>query len=206
MPNFLKTVITRVRIKRRVLRNLATLPLINDIDDWIKPYLSISEQTATLDLGCGVKPKNPFYAHHVFGVDFAENLTQRVLSADLAIQPIPHPNSRFDFITAFDFIEHIPRVAYVPQKRFPFVELLDEVWRVLKPGGLFLSHTPIYPFVEAFQDPTHVNIITSNTLRDYFCGDLRIARMYGFRGNFNMEAEALKGSHLVSILRKVDIE
>lgn len=206
MPNFLKTVITRVRIKRRVLRGLASLPRIDNIDDWIKPYLSKSEQTASLDLGCGVKPKNPFHAHQVFGIDFAENVTQRISAADLALEPIPHPNNNFDFVTAFDFIEHIPRIVYVPQKRFPFVELVDEVWRVLKPGGMFLSHTPVYPFVEAFQDPTHVNIITSNTLKDYFCGDLRIAKMYGFRGAFDIEAEAVKGSHLVSILRKIDIE
>jgi len=202
MENLLRTIINQLRIKRRLFRDLSNRSVINDLDDWIKPYLSGIEREASLDLGCGVNPKNPFCADMVYGVDFIENLDKQIVVADLTIEAIPHPDGQFDFVTAFDFIEHIPRIVYAPQKRFPFVELMDEIWRVLKPGGLFLSHTPIYPFVEAFQDPTHVNIITSNTLRDYFCGESRIAKMYGFRGVFNLEAEALKGSHLVSILRK----
>ena len=62
---------------------------------------------------------------------------------------------------------------------------MDEIWRVLAPGGLLYAVTPAYPHAEAFQDPTHVNIITDHT-HDYFCGAKPLARMYGFGGRFEM--------------------
>jgi hypothetical protein len=43
--------------------------------------------------------------------------------------------------------------------------------------------TPCYPSPAAFQDPTHVNIITAKT-HEYFCGDQPGAAIYGFNGNF----------------------
>jgi SAM-dependent methyltransferase len=92
----------------------------------------------------------------------------------------------FGSVSAFDFIEHMPRVLNGPMPNttcFPFVRLMDEVWRVLAPGGLFYALTPCYPSREAFQDPTHVNIITEGT-HSYFCGEQPLARMYGFNGRF----------------------
>ena len=52
-------------------------------------------------------------------------------------------------------------------------------------GGLFFAVTPAYPAAEAFQDPTHVNIITDES-HLYFCGDAPDGRMYGFRGHFEI--------------------
>lgn len=63
------------------------------------------------------------------------------------------------------------------------MNLMDEVWRVLKPGGLFYAVTPAFPSPEAFQDPTHVNIITDKT-HEYFCGEDAYGRNYGFKGTF----------------------
>ncbi len=54
---------------------------------------------------------------------------------------------------------------------------------MLRPGGFFYALTPAYPSVEAFCDPTHVNIITNSTHR-YFTGESPLARMYGFQGHF----------------------
>jgi len=68
---------------------------------------------------------------------------------------------------------------------FPFVRLMNEVWRVLAPGGRFYALTPAFPNPEAFTDPTHVNIITDQT-HHYFCGDQPIGRMYGFNGHFKV--------------------
>jgi len=45
---------------------------------------------------------------------------------------------------------------------------MNECYRVLKKDGVFLSMTPIYPYLGAFQDPTHVNIITVDTFTNYF--------------------------------------
>ena len=77
------------------------------------------------------------------------------------MQPIPYPDCSFDSISAFDFIEHVPRILAINQEstKFPFVELMSEIWRVLKPNGMFYALTPAFPHGAAFHDPTHVNFI-----------------------------------------------
>ena len=113
-----------------------------------------------------------------------ENFEYR--AADLTLEPIPYEADRFGSVSAFDFIEHVPRVLPSSDGRsttFPFIRLMNEIWRVLAPGGLLYAVTPAYPHAEAFQDPTHVNIITDHT-HDYFCGAKPLARMYGFGGRF----------------------
>jgi len=130
----------------------------------------IENMTKSLDLGCGINPKNTFNADEVFGIDYGgrNDLPANIRLADLAIEPIPFEDDSFEFVTAHDFIEHIPRVLYVPERRNPFVDLMSEVYRVLKMGGTFLSLTPAYPHTSAFIDPTHVNIITEGTFPLYF--------------------------------------
>lgn len=157
----------------------------------------------TLDLGCGLNPKNPFNADEIYGVDIREG-NEKVLIADLAVEPIPFADDFFDYCTAFDFIEHIPRVIYTPKRKFPFVDLMSEIHRVLKPGGKFLSFTPAFPAPQAWRDPTHVNIITTETFPLYFDTTFCLAKMYGFKGGFEIEAQSLHENkvHLVSILRK----
>jgi SAM-dependent methyltransferase len=157
----------------------------------------------SLDIGCGPSPKNPFNADEVFGIDVREDLEKNILRADLAVEPIPFPHECFDFVTAHDFIEHIPRVVYLPHRRNCFIELMNEIYRVLRPDGLFLSFTPAYPRAEAFRDPTHVNIITEETFPLYFDYQYRWARAYGFQGSFIVAQQEWRGPHLLSILKKV---
>ena len=116
--------------------------------------------TRALDIGCGKTPKNPFSMDEVYGIDIREDTDAKIFQADLAIEAIPFTDEFFEGVSAFDFIEHVPRVVYMPQRRFCFVELMNEIYRVLKPGGTFLSFTPAFPAAAAWRDPTHVNIIT----------------------------------------------
>lgn len=141
---------------------------------------------SSLDLGSGESPRNPYGADSLFGVDIVKTKNTSILQSDLVINPIPFPDSNFDFVTAYDFLEHIPRLMYYKRKRRqPFIELMNEVWRVLKPGGIFKAHTPAYPKSEAFVDPTHVNFISENTV-NYFCGGeyTNLSKSYGFHGMF----------------------
>jgi len=161
--------------------------------------------TTTLDLGCGSNPKNPFEADEVYGIDIRHQPGGFVHSADLSVESIPFGDAYFDFVTAYDFIEHIPRLAYVPHRRNCFVELMNEIFRVLKPGGVFLSWTPAYPHAAAFRDPTHVNIITDETFPLYFDWQHRWATIYGFKGAFRVDQQTWQGPHLQSILTKVVI-
>jgi SAM-dependent methyltransferase len=142
-----------------------------------------------LDLGCGPVPRNPYGRERVFGVDLSPTPSQaafEVRSANLAIDPIPYDDDSFDSVSAYDFLEHIPRVLAGPEgrgTRFPFIELMNEISRVLRPGGLFYALTPCFPSPSAFVDPTHVNIMTIKTHR-YFTGEQPVGRMYGFNGHF----------------------
>ena len=158
---------------------------------------------SALDLGCGTAPQNPFNASTIFGIDLFENSNLNISSADLTLNPIPFGDGVFDYVTAFDFIEHIPRVIYYPNRRLPFIELMNEVHRVLVPGGLFLSHTPAVPSSEAYQDPTHVNFITEETFTRYFDDKHNLASIYGFNGKFQVLQQGWRGGHLLSVLKKI---
>jgi SAM-dependent methyltransferase len=145
--------------------------------------------TRHLDLGCGCTPRNPYLQQEVHAIDLA--LPAGVApacfrSVNLSCQPIPYADSSFDSVSAYDFLEHVPRVLPAANGEgtvFPFVSLMNEIWRVLMPGGRFYAVTPAFPSLEAFTDPTHVNVITDHT-HDYFCGASPPGRMYGFTGRF----------------------
>lgn len=79
---------------------------------------------------------------------------------------------------------------------------MSEVHRCLAPGGLFISSTPCYPWPVALQDPTHVNTMTEETIRKYFCGDQPWANMYGFHGRFFLLEDAWVNSHYVAAIRR----
>jgi SAM-dependent methyltransferase len=162
------------------------------------------EMTKSLDLGCGLKPKNPYNAKEAYGIDIRDDSEARVVKADLVIEPIPYPEKSFDYVTAHDFLEHIPRLIYAPTRRNAFVELMNEIHRVLKPGGIFMSFTPAYPQAAAFRDPTHVNFITEETFTLYFDDRHRWATAYGFHGAFQILSQEWRGAHLLSQMRKVD--
>lgn len=141
-----------------------------------------------LDLGCGDVPRNPYGRGELCGVDIQVLSLPEIdyRGANLSIQPIPFPENYFGSVSAFDFIEHVPRILPTTDgrsTRFPFIELMNEIWRVLAPGGLIYAITPAFPDPDAFVDPTHVNIITDQT-HTYFCSDAPKAAMYGFTGRY----------------------
>jgi len=162
----------------------------------------------SLDLGCGANPQNPYSAENLYGIDISLPSTHtehEIRVADLVLEPIPWPDNYFDVITAFDFIEHIPRLVFTPDRRQPFINLMNEIWRCLKPNGIFHSLTPAYPAKEAFQDPTHVNIITEDTFKQYFSGP-NWGEMYGFQGRFHMESqEWVDKIKLLTIMKKSNL-
>jgi len=160
--------------------------------------------TIALDLGCGPKPKSMFDCTEIWGVDVVDYNNPHVRVADLALEPIPWADEHFDVVTAYDFIEHIPRVIYTPKRRNSFIELMNEVYRVLKPQGVFYSHTPAFPAAAAFRDPEHVNIITEETFPLYFDNQHCWAKTYGFRGKFEILSQNWHPNkiHLVTIMRR----
>lgn len=195
-----------LKLMHSAIQTLVNIPQVKQLDFCYEKYGSVKlglVDSSALDIGCGTSPRNPFEAKNIYGIDIREDLERGIKYADLTTENIPFEDNSFDYITAHDFLEHVPRVIYLPERRFPFVELMNEVWRTLKPGGIFFSHTPFFPFSPAFRDPTHVNIITDETFPLYFDDKFIWAKMYGFKGSFKILDQFVKEPHLVSILQKV---
>lgn len=130
---------------------------------------------------------------NLFGIDIRDDaqtlLAQRgiaIKKANLVFDKIPFEDNFFASISAIDFLEHIPRQICLESSKevvYPFINLMNEIWRVLSPGGKFLAVTPAFPSPLAFADPTHVNYIALGT-HEYFCGDRPAGSIYGFHGRF----------------------
>jgi SAM-dependent methyltransferase len=148
-----------------------------------------------LDIGCGNSPRNPYQMDTVFGCDIRPSSAMQLhpglsyRQANLALEPAPYESDFFDSVSAFDFLEHVPRqlTTSTGQLRSPFIDLMNEVHRILKPGGVFLAVTPAYPHPAVFSDPTHVNFITAQT-HTYFVGEQPSGAIYGFTGRFDLIA------------------
>lgn len=166
-----------------------------------------------LDIGCGSNPRNPFGHNELYGVDILdkEMADFNYQKCNVVLEKLPFDDSTFDSVSAYDFLEHIPRFAIINDNtQFPFINFMNEAHRVLKPGGVFYAITPFYPREEAFVDPTHINIITKNT-HHYFTAPKHSARMYGFEGSFEimrvktikLSQETKKYSAVVKVLKNI---
>ena len=145
-------------------------------------------KTKHLDIGCGSKPRNPFNYDELYGIDIIAQSTDNFnyTKSNVVLDPLPFNDSTFDSISAYDFLEHIPRFAVINnQAQFPFINFMNEVYRVLKSDGIFYAITPCYPRAEAFVDPTHINFISRKT-HTYFTTPNPGALVYGFNGKFDI--------------------
>jgi SAM-dependent methyltransferase len=200
---FMRSELARpLRHRFEQVRHYGIAPSIEDFLLRSTGQISHTESRRTLDLGCGNQVRNPFAASVAFGVDLRGDPSKNILVSDLVVGRIPFPDNYFDYVTAFDFIEHVPRILSNGERtQLPFINLMNEIHRVLKDGGLFLSYTPAYPSKQAFQDPTHVNIITEDTFPLYFCGP-SWASIYGFEGRFELVKQEWYSCWLITLLVK----
>ena len=65
----------------------------------------------SVDLGSGPQPANPFQAERVIGLD-AHSTGADVISCWIGFEQIPLETSSVDVVTAFDFLEHLPRAIW----------------------------------------------------------------------------------------------
>lgn len=94
---------------------------------------------------------------------------------------LPFPNETFSSVSAYDVLEHLPRVS---QTGNAFIFYMNELCRVLKPGGMAVFVFPSFPHRDAFSDPTHVNFITKDTV-DFFLLHQTVLSMKIFRQSTN---------------------
>ena len=144
-----------------------------------------------LDLGSGARPANPFDCDKLISSDVCKisyDIKQNFSSVIIKNFRIPLRDASVDSVSAYDVIEHIPRHSQTNTGELenPFIIIMNEINRILKPGGLFIAVTPSFPSPVSFQDPTHVNFITKNTA-NYFAGPSWAKGIgYNFNGNFEI--------------------
>ena len=105
-----------------------------------------------LDIGCGPTKQLPASVgldqHPVPGVDLVANLERG----------LPFTDGSFDQVFAVHVLEHV----------VDLLRLMNEIHRVLRPGGVLHVITPSHDFVNAVADPTHVRFFDVQTFK-YFC-------------------------------------
>lgn len=105
-------------------------------------YNKLNSQSRILDIGCG----NGHFLHevkmdkkaNVFGIDVSDAAVREAkinYNIDLykgTMMDAPHPQSSFDFITAWQFFEHVINPN----------EVVEKMSLILKPGGYLIMSTP----------------------------------------------------------------
>jgi|SRR5580765_290587 len=101
-------------------------------------------------------------------------------------QPWTFADSSIGCIRAYDFLEHVPHCrdgSCTHQPPFCSVGLMNEIHRVLVPGGWLLSATPSTDGRGAFQDPTHCSFWNPNSFW-YYTRRLQQAYVPGITARF----------------------
>jgi len=81
--------------------------------------------------------------------------------------PWPIADSSVDLLVSFQTFEHLSDL----------VVAMQEVHRVLKPGGQLVVEVPYFRHPGAFQDPTHKHFFTAVTM-EYFCRTAKRGPVY----------------------------
>ncbi|MCK9582210.1 MAG: class I SAM-dependent methyltransferase [Endomicrobiales bacterium] len=126
-----------------------------------------------LETGCGRGEHLRHFKNlglQVTGIDLAQSTAQFSPDLDIKIcdvekEGISFPDSSFDIVYSKSFIEHL----YYPEK------FVKEAFRVLKPGGIFLTLVPDWEanYKIYFDDYSHRTPFTNYALEDIY-------KIYGF--------------------------
>lgn len=151
-----------------------------------------------VDLGCGFRKKG------TVGIDITRNGTDADLICQLGFETIPLPDNSVNRVVCQDFLEHLPKGYYSERERklnYPIIDLFNEIWRILKPGGKFISRTPAEGHPEMHRDPTHLSVWNLQSM-GYFCGEYRVSKIYGLKETFELVENEMEGFYLRAVLRK----
>ncbi len=106
-----------------------------------------------LDIGCGRNKRKDAIGIDIVkleGVDVVCNLEEG----------LPFKDSVFDLVYASHVLEHVHN----------FIQLMEEIWRVLKPNGKLIIDVPFFAHEHAYGNPTHIRFFTWNSFH-YFTSE-----------------------------------
>lgn len=162
------------------------------------PVRTSSVRQRALNLGCG----NDYMANEPnrewVNADISRNVKADVYFDAFQV-PYPLESGSFDLVKAYDFLEHIPHTLFDAKgQRIPtdgFFVVMDEIFRILKPGGVLEARFPAFLHRNNYIDPTH----TRQILRETFENTLVKTGPYSFYTNQHWELvsydDALPDNH-----------
>jgi predicted SAM-dependent methyltransferase len=118
-----------------------------------------------LDVGSGATHEEGYASIDItdaFNPDYVHDITQI---------PWPFEDASFDVLRCSHILEHIDRSL--------LVAVMNEMHRILVPGGMLKIESPVAPHWKAFADPTHVSLLVPQTFL-YFADNSSIFhKLYG---------------------------
>lgn len=133
---------------------------------------------AKLNLGCGKDIRrgperwiNVDY-HKLPGVDVVANVRKA----------LPFKDSEFEYVLCSHIVEHVTFEEKIP--------LINELWRITKPGGIIEIMCPNYTDRNCWIDPTHLSAWEVHTF-DYFVPG-HWANYYA-HASFNIKVSEIRG-------------
>lgn len=114
------------------------------------------KERVKLNLGCGYKKIKGFV-----NIDIRPEVNPDML-CDLS-EGIPFESDSVETVVAFDFLEHI--------EMGKTVEMMTEIWRVLRDKGVFELFVPSTDGRGSFQDPSHRSFWNINSFKYYMEDD-----------------------------------
>lgn len=112
----------------------------------------------SLDLGCGDRPEH--WLPNSIGMDMF-NYGQKIVH-DLTVAPWPIKENQFDYVLAQHILEHI-------KDGMDFINIMNEAWRVSKPGATFKIAAPHFPSSPNFyRDPTHCRMLNEYSFELFY--------------------------------------
>lgn len=124
-------------------------------------------QGIILDIGCG-ESKMDLESSRVVGMD-KRNLPGVDLVHDIEVFPWPLPDACCLTVISSHVLEHI--------KPWLTIDLFNEVWRIMRPGGQWAISLPYAGSFGFWQDPTHCNGFNEATFQ-YFDPDYPLWQIY----------------------------
>lgn len=124
---------------------------------------------------------------------------------DLNILPWPFQDEEFDEVHAYEVLEHLGQQGDYKA----FFDHFNELYRILKPGGILYASTPAWDGIWAWSDPGHTRIISEGSLifldRDNYTnnGETPITDYRDiYHGDFLLEGAKANNDSLYFMLRK----
>jgi len=109
-----------------------------------------------LEIGSGRRPYEAAPGEEVVHLD-RRPLPHIEQVWDLEQVPYPFPDSSFDRVIALDVLEHLSGT----------VRVIEELWRIARPGARLLVRVPHWASYRAHRDPTHRAFFDEQSF-DYF--------------------------------------